>query len=172
VNLFKFSGADLKRLASALSTRAGIRGASAGRYPIRFSLLYNRSILALSFSAVIPHHEGAAYISRAIVVALVTECRASSGRLWALSTRRANSEREQTETRFSTRAEASISSLMVTPRMLSLSTLVMPGVVIISYFVFSVFSLKLLWLSSVAMVDLAEEPTSRYESSANFAMYM
>ena|SRR6218665_1155213 len=64
-------------------------------YPIRFSLLYNRSILALSFSAVIPHHEGTAYISRAILVALVTECRTSSGRPWALSARRANRSREQ-----------------------------------------------------------------------------
>src|SRR6218665_3516046 len=70
-----------------------------GKYPIRFNRLYNRSILALS-SAVMPHQEGAAYISRAIVVALVTECIASSGRPWALSKRRANSEREQTETRF------------------------------------------------------------------------
>jgi len=54
-----------------------------------------------------------------------------------------------------------------------------PLLVIISSFVLSVFSLKLLWLahsltwlSSVAMVDLAEEPTSRYASSANFGPWM
>src|SRR6218665_1143527 len=78
-------------------------GASTGRYPIRFNRLYNRSIVALSFSAVMAHHEGTAYISHAIVVhvALVTECRASSRRPWALSTRRAISEREHTESRFS-----------------------------------------------------------------------
>src|SRR6218665_2204745 len=70
--------------------------------PIHFNQLYNRSVLALSFSAVMPHYEETAYISRTIVVALVTECIASSGRPWALSTRMANIEREQTEARFST----------------------------------------------------------------------
>jgi len=65
-----FRWIDWKRLAWAWSTRAGmLEGSVRRKVPCSLKPLYSRSILALSFSAVMPRHEGTAYISRAIVVA-------------------------------------------------------------------------------------------------------
>ena len=78
------------------------------------------------YSEVSPHQAGTAYISRAIVIALVTVCSAASGSPLALSTRRAKNDLEQTERRFSTLFEAWTFSL--TLRMLSDATRMMPRI--------------------------------------------